>query len=157
MTGRQEIWATLKMVVGLIAEGDTQTAQGIINASGITLPTGDLINGAYDESGNLYQMPEQIIADPINLSPLEKSAKPEIQAAKPDDTDEEELERRREEKGKAVLKSGDTVRVKARLSDRGGPDVVINLAKDHTIRILIRRIHDEAGVRSNYQIPDFTL
>lgn len=150
VTGRQEIWGALKLVVGLLGEHDIQTAQGILDASVITVPTGDLVNGAYDEVGNYYQMPEHMISDPENLVPEEK-----IAAAEPvnhdgedndDDTDEEEAERRREEKGKAVLKSGESFKVKARLSDRGGPDMVITLAKDQNVRVLARRIQDEAGI-----------
>lgn len=60
--------------------------------------------------------------------------------------DEEEVERKREEKGKAVLKIGDIVKIKARLSDRGGPDIVVTLGKDQPVRILVRRIQDEANV-----------
>ena len=133
------------MVVSLLAEGDIQTAQGILDASGVTLPTGDLINGAYDEMGNFYQMSEHIISNPQNLIVQEADAKG--LEAESEDADEDEIERRREEKGKGVLKSGDTLRVKARLSDRGGPDIVIALAKDQNLRVLTRKIQDEAGVR----------
>lgn len=145
--------------MGLLGENDIQTAQGILDASVITVPTGDLINGAYDEIGNYYQMPEHMISDPENLMPEEKGAAAE--AANEDrnddeDTDEEELERRREEKGKAVLKSGESIKVKARLSDRGGRDVVITLAKDQNVRVLVRRIQDEAGVRISLEAPDLS-
>ncbi|MCJ1223673.1 hypothetical protein MMC12_000316 [Toensbergia leucococca] len=144
VTGRQEVWDTLKMVVALVGEGDVQTAQGILDASGVTLPTGDLINGAYDEVGNFYQLPEHVIMNPVNivLGSQDDIAKgPDIQ----EDTDDE-VERRREEKGKGVLKSGDYVRVKARLSDRGGPDIVIQLGKEQNIRTLVRRVQEEANI-----------
>ena len=136
------------MVVALVGEGDVQTAQGILDASGVTLPTGDLINGAYDEVGNFYQLPEHVIMNPVNivLGSQDDIAKgPDIQ----EDTDDE-VERRREEKGKGVLKSGDYVRVKARLSDRGGPDIVIQLGKEQNIRTLVRRVQEEANVPSFY-------
>ena len=134
------------MVVVLVVEGDIRTAQGILDAAGVTVPTGDLVNGAYDEIGNLYQMPEHIVSDPANLvcTSHEVIAKGETVNEETDD----ETERRREEKGKGVLKIGDTIRIKARLSDRGGPDIVITISKDQTVRTLIRRIQDEAHVRS---------
>ena len=135
------------MVVELLAEGDTQTAQGVLDAAGVTLPTGDLNNGAYDEMGNFYQMPEQIISDPVNVVSQDIGVKGESLESDTEEMDEDDIERRREEKGKGVLKSVDTVKVKARLSDRGGPDVVILLAKDQNVRVLVRRIQDEAGVR----------
>ena len=146
VTGHAEIWATLKVVIDLLADGEITTAQGILDAAAITVPTGDLKNGAYDESGNLYQIPEYVISDPENmLSGTEHILKGE-EDSKDVTEDEEEIERKREEKGKAVLKTGDFVRIKARLSDRGGPDVLVMLGKDQPVRILVRRIQDEANV-----------
>lgn len=148
VSGRPEIWATLKVVTGLVTEGEIQTAQGILDASAVTVPTGDLMNGAYDEVGNFYQMPEYIISDPNNVFPgsQENMVKGENTS---DATDEDEVERRREEKGKGVLKTGDVIRVKARLSDRGGPDIIISIGKDQTIRVLVRRIQEEVNVRES--------
>lgn len=146
VTGHAEIWATLKVVVGLLADGDITTAQSIVDAAAITVPTGDLKNGAYDEAGNLYQIPEHVISDPQNLAPDEGIiAKGEISNEVTDD--DEELERKRDEKGKAALKTVDLVKVKARLSDRGGPDVVVAIEKDQPVRTLLQRIRDDAGVR----------
>lgn len=136
----------MRVVVGLLADCEVQTAQGILDASAITLPTGDLINGAYDEVGNFYQLPEHIISDPVNLV-LESREDNTKGINKLDATDDDdEVERRREEKGKTVLKIGDTIKVKARLSDRGGPDVIITLGRQQSVRVLIRRIQEEANV-----------
>ena len=146
VTGRPEIWASLKAVVDLLGEGDIPTAQGILDAAAITVPTGDLKNGAYDEAGNLYQMPEPVISDPQNLfmdPPKDLAGEAPTDASE----DEAELERRREEKGKTVLKSADTLKVKARLSDRGGPDVIVAIGKEQPVRALARRIQEEANVR----------
>ena len=129
-----------------MGDGDITTAQSILDAAAITVPTGDLKNGAYDEAGNLYQLPEYVISDPENmLSDATNILKGEDES-KDVTEDEEEIERKREEKGKAVLKIGDIVKIKARLSDRGGPDVVVTLGKDQPVRILVRRIQDEANV-----------
>ncbi|KAK0509379.1 hypothetical protein JMJ35_007773 [Cladonia borealis] len=146
VTGHAEIWSTLKVVIGLLANGDITTAQGILDAAAITVPTGDLKNGAYDEAGNLYQLPEYVISDPENmLLDSDNILKGEDESKDVTD-DEEVIERKREEKGKAVLKIGDIVKIKARLSDRGGPDVVVTLGKDQPVRILVRRIQDEANI-----------
>ena len=145
VTGHAEIWATLKVVVGLLADGDISTAQGILDAAAITVPTGDLKNGAYDEAGNLYQIPEYVLSDPQNLVPdQEIMGKGETSNEVTDDDDE--LERKREEKGKAVLKTTDLVKIKARLSDRGGPDIVVAVGKDQPVRAVLQRIRDEASV-----------
>ncbi|KAJ4403863.1 hypothetical protein N0V85_004999 [Neurospora sp. IMI 360204] len=46
-----------------------ETAQTILSAAEITLPTGDLAQGgAYDSLGNYYSLPEHIVSDPTNLS-----------------------------------------------------------------------------------------
>lgn len=104
------------------------------------------MNGAYDQVGNFYQMPEHVISDPSNVV-----ATPRDDADKGEDTmegtdEEDEVERRREEKGKGVLKTGETVKVKARLSDRGGLDIVVTIGKEQNVRVLIRRIQEEAHV-----------
>jgi len=45
-----------------------------------------------------------------------------------------------------VLKRGDIIKIKARLSDRGGPDVVVSIGKNQAVRVLVRRIRKEANV-----------
>ena len=133
--------------MGLLAEGDIATAQGILDASAITLPTGNLMNGAYDQVGNFYQMPEHVVSDPSNVVAASRDEEADRGEDTTEGTDEEdEVERRREEKGKGVLKSGESVKVKARLSDRGGPDVVVTIGKEQNVRVLIRRIQEEANV-----------
>lgn len=137
--------------------GDIPTAQGILDAAGITVPTGDLHNGAYDETGNHYQIPEPIVNDPGNVV---IDAQDEISKSEDSDevtdevTDEDELERRREEKGKGVvIKSEDMLRVKVRLSDRANPDIVVSVGKDQNVRTLIRRVKEKADVIA---APSFT-
>lgn len=90
-------------------------------------------------------MPEYIVGDPNNVIPASRDEIVKAQDIQ-DATDEEELERRREEKGKGVVKSGELIKVKARLSDRGGPDLVISVGKEQRVRILIRKIQEEANV-----------
>ena len=147
VTGHAEIWATLKVVVGLLADGDITTAQSILDAAAITVPTGDLKNGAYDEAGNLYQMPEYVISDPQNLVLNQQGDIQKGEVSNEATDDDEVIERKREEKGKSVLKTGDMIKVRARLSDRGGPDVVISLGKDQAVRTLVRRVQEEVNVR----------
>lgn len=135
------------MAVDVMMTGDLETAQGIIDAAGVTLPRGDLISGAYDEVGNFYQMPEPIVSDPTNvISGSHETVDVAVKAETGENHEEEEAERRREEKGKAVLKTGDMIKVRARLSDRGGPDVQILVGKDQSVRVLARRVQEEVGV-----------
>ena len=133
--------------MGLLADGDITTAQSILDAAAITVPTGDLKNGAYDEAGNLYQMPEYVISDPQNLVSNQQGEIQKGEVSNDATDDDEAIERKREEKGKSVLKTGDMIKVRARLSDRGGPDVIISLGKDQAVRTLVRRVQEEINVR----------
>jgi hypothetical protein len=166
VTGRPEIWAALKNVSELLREGELATAQGILEAAGVTTPTGNLIEGCYDEAGNLYRLPQTLILDPTNVIPDETMKQPNrnsnidgetmvglseaksaaLDSGQAEDTEKEEedrgaTERRREEKGKASER--DAVKVKCRLSDRGGPDVVVLLGRSQTVGALARRIKSE--------------
>lgn len=67
-----------------------------------------------------------------------------------DDLLDKEKERRREEKGKRNER--DLVKVTARLSDRGGPDVVVGIGKEQTVAALVRKIQAEAKVRYHYDV-----
>jgi hypothetical protein len=129
-------------------EGGIATAQTILEAADVTLPTGDLANGAYDAFGALYSLPEWVVADPVNLVVEEDDEGEEgLMKGNPEVVDEEEeAARRREEKGKAVLAAADVISVTARLSDRGGADVTVQLGKADSVRLLTKRIFEESGV-----------
>lgn len=160
VTGRVEIWGALCTASEFLRSEDVATAQTIIDAAGITVPTGDLCDGCYDEAGNLYRMPEPVVADPENLQhgtgPGDDIGNAGsvhhtgtlAEAKTIDDSDEEEaeeaLEQRREEKGKRAER--DTMKIRCRLSDRGGPDVVVTIGKSQTVGVLARRVQSEALV-----------
>lgn len=144
------------MIVELLAENDIATAQGILDAAGCTAPTGDLVNGVYDAQGAFYQLPEWVVCDPVQFVDIDKGKVidkgEDIERDGEEeeyDEDEEEEEnkraRRREEKGKGVLR-GEVMKVKARLSDRGGKDLMVNMGREESVRVLIGRIKEEAGV-----------
>ena len=136
------------------------TAQSIISAADITLPTGDLAQGAYDALGNYYSMPDHIVSDPLNVSTRPDSVadddgmgdtKADLTAGEETteegdvDTDDQTT-RRREEKGKAVVDVRDLIKIQARLSD-GSKDVVVMIGKDTTVRGVARQLAEEANVR----------
>ncbi|EEH46780.2 uncharacterized protein PADG_02878 [Paracoccidioides brasiliensis Pb18] len=170
VTGRPEIWAALSTASALIRAGDINTAQGILDAAGVTVPTGDICDGCYDESGVLYRLPEHIAMDPINVvESVDANDNNTICAATADlgdeddvgrnklavdvDSDDElidDIERRREEKGK--VNERDLIKVTARLSDRGGPDLVLMIGNNQTVGALARKIQTEAGIGSKHQV-----
>ncbi|GAB1319150.1 Ubiquitin domain-containing protein 2 [Madurella fahalii] len=188
VTGRQEIWQTLHAALEILWVADEAarngltrrvseddgpseddpaialaTAQSILDAADITLPTGDLYNGAYDAFGNYYQLPHPIVSDPLNLVWKPGSNEDDdLDDAKTDLTGgeemaeereyaDEEAERRREEKGKAVVDIRDQITIKARLSD-GSRDVNVAVDKADTVRSIARLIAEEAQLHSSKKI-----
>ncbi|KAJ5361488.1 hypothetical protein N7541_002332 [Penicillium brevicompactum] len=155
VTGRAEIWAAVSTAISLMRAGDLTTAQGIIDAAGITVPTGNLCEGCYDEQGVLYRLPQCIVSDPENLVSGEdeghadeddqelSDGKLATDDASGDELISQDAERRRDEKGKTSERN--LVRVLARLSE-GGPDVPIAIGKSQTVGFLARKVHQEAKV-----------
>lgn len=163
MSGRPEVWDALRVALSFMRDGDLQTAQSIIDAAGITVPTGDLCEGSYDESGALYRLPQCIVSDPVNIVPdppqdesLEEHAGSEGEddnladsKMMADGSDEELIpeddeERRREEKGK--ISARDLISVTARLSDPEAPDVTVTVGRSQPVSVVARKIHQEAKV-----------
>lgn len=205
VTGRQEIWQTIRAALEVLwaadmaaaqraelaehqhhqlgNEGPSEedpaialaTAQSILTAADITLPTGDLAQGAYDSLGNYYSLPEHIVSDPQNIARGRRrrtgSREDDIGDAKAGlsgededeedetaeerenatDNDDDETERRKEEKGKAVVDVRDLLSVRARLSD-GSKDVTLSVAKGDSVRTVARQIAAEAHLPSNKRV-----
>lgn len=168
VSGRAEVWAALRTTLDLLREGDVATAQGIIDAAGITVPTGDLCEGCYDENGVLYRLPQCIVSDPDNIADDSGAVGDTNDEAEDDDLDdglsdhkvapgesEEELIAegvdRRREKGK--MSERDMIKVHARLSDRGGPDVVVAVGKTQSVGVLARKIENEINVGVSFPYP----
>lgn len=179
VTGRPEVWQVLRTALEAMWEGDIRraagveplddddsggmaTAQGILKAAEVTLPTGDLSNGVYDSLGNYYALPEWVVCDPTNVV---NNGEVQRQSAAQDDKgegdltgddtaeelDEDEALRRREEKGKAVVDMKNLVKVRARLSENH-PDVIISIDADESVRSLARRIVEESGLPSTRHV-----
>lgn len=140
------MWGSLRLAIELLREGDVGDAQGVLDASGVTVPTGDLVDGCYDEQGALYQLPAWVVAEPLRI--VEDDGK-EIEAE--EDIDHgykgEEEEEPDGDKGKEVVGVGDGIKVKCRLSDRGGPDVVVLVGRKERVGELVKKVQREAGVR----------
>ncbi|KAI4864202.1 hypothetical protein F4820DRAFT_346239 [Hypoxylon rubiginosum] len=180
VTGRPEVWQVLKAALEVLWEADLShasggeppdedgvgglaTAQSILKAAEVTLPTGDLSNGVYDSLGNYYALPEWIVSDPVNVAE-EGSAKRSKGGAgrKGDDDltgeedtveelDEEETMRRREEKGKGVANIRDMVKVRARLSENL-PDVIVSVSSEESVRSFARKVAEESGLPSTKRV-----
>ncbi|PHH76009.1 hypothetical protein CDD82_4194 [Ophiocordyceps australis] len=183
VTGRPEIWQTIRAALSVLTHPDTDddaaeidglaTAQSILSAAEISLPTGDLVNGAYDSLGNFYQMHAWLVADPTNLAhddedhdddsgddaeshrSLSPTRKQSILRTDHDDDAElsssDSIDKRRREKGKAVLDMRDHLSVRARLSD-SGRDVNVSVRKSDAGRTVIRAIVSESALPPSKKI-----
>ena len=63
-SGRMEIWQALRLVC---ESQSTELAQAIIDSASITVPTGALSDGCYDELGNQYVIPLYCFVEPTNM------------------------------------------------------------------------------------------
>ncbi|KIW13142.1 hypothetical protein PV08_08329 [Exophiala spinifera] len=169
VTGRPEIWEGLKQAIECLREGDLPDAQGIIDALEVTLPTGRLEEGAYDAQGSLYKIPQAVISDPTDV--IEDIADMDSQTVSgPADSDtlamkleaaedanmgvgqaQTDAEKTKEAKGKAAVDK-DAMNVRCRLSDRGGPDVVVQLGRTQRVGLLAQRIRDETDMHDQARI-----
>lgn len=152
VTGRPEIWSAIKEVSGLIRQGNLTDAQGILDAAGITLPTGRLEEGAYDERGVLYRIPENIVSDPKNV--VEDDEVPNTAIGKKLEADAITVPASEEEvadKGKDVIEEN-AMKIRCRLSDRGGPDTIVLLAPTQPVSVLLRRVRTEATIASSSKV-----
>ncbi|KAL8693257.1 MAG: hypothetical protein Q9218_001891 [Villophora microphyllina] len=150
VTGRSEVWGCLKLVVELLGEGKVEEAQGLLDACALTVPTGDLVEGCYDEGGELYMLPGWVVAEPEVVEDEDiggGTAKAE--------SDERLME---DEKVKNVVvdtgevREGGNVKVRCRLSDRGGADVVVAMGRRESVKILVKRL--EEGVKVTFRDYD---
>ncbi|KAF4962084.1 hypothetical protein FSARC_9818 [Fusarium sarcochroum] len=168
VTGRPEIWQTIHAALQVLwnpASQDAQddgsdglaTAQMILSAAEISLPTGNLANGVYDALGNYYQLPEWAVCDPQNVQEdQDEVAKGNISTVEEDTAADEELsddeiEGKKQEKGKEVDDVRELVKLRARLSSNG-QDIKVSIAESETVRNVAKKIALEAGLAPTKKI-----
>jgi hypothetical protein len=140
-------------------DGGLATANSILSAAEITVSNGDLTKDLYDRFGGLYKLPKHIVSDPQNLAPSpppepEDDGEGSKEEGESDEVDEDEILRRREEKGKAVVNEADLVDVKVRFSD-ARPDRIVRVGQDDSVRLVVRRIAEEIVVSHPKNCFDF--
>lgn len=187
VSGRPEIWQTLHAALDVLWAADTTrrddpndstddknpslalaTAQSILDAADITLPTGNLADGAYDLLGNYYQLPAHIVSDPTNIASGDdgnadnddddrfgeaKTAEDATADANDDEGQnlDDEAERRRVHKGKSVVNVSDQVLAVVRLSNTAR-DLKLYVGKDEAVRSVIHRVMEETNLPSGSRV-----
>lgn len=171
MSGNPEIWKALRVVSEEVRNGNVSEAQAILDALGITCPTGKIARGSrrnggvsgsgrkgglYDERGEMYDIPPWVLVDPEDVVEDEDDEKDMEAGAPPggdggEDGDEDDADdpaaiaRRRDEKGKGRAEDpGELVQLRARLSDRG-TDITISIGMKQKVGDLVRSIRQRIG------------
>ncbi|KAJ2558279.1 hypothetical protein EV175_000869 [Coemansia sp. RSA 1933] len=62
--GRTEIWQALRVAS---ESADAQLAAALLDSIAVTVPTGRFTDGAYDERGVCYKVPQYCISEPTNI------------------------------------------------------------------------------------------
>jgi Ubiquitin-binding domain len=74
--GLEETWNSIRVAVELSHQNDLPTAQAVLDSAGITIPSGDLGLGCYDELGHRFVVPEFALSEPSNILDDEVEMKP---------------------------------------------------------------------------------
>ncbi|EMR09297.1 hypothetical protein PNEG_02257 [Pneumocystis murina B123] len=140
--GSLEIWNTLRLVLETIPESLT-TAQTIINTAGIILPTGDLIDGCYDQRGSYYFIPPYIFSEPTNLI----SENPEqSKNDKLNSIIENEENTKLSESQDSQIKNEHVNEIIVRLSDTS-KDILIKIDSKNSIADMKQHVAKIAGIK----------
>lgn len=138
----------MQLAVNVIREQhDLSTAQGILDAAGVTVPRGRLEEGVWDQQGQLYGLENWVISDPIDV--IE------------DEDGEDEIDAK---DGAASIAEGDTnavpmkntidaptFAIKCRMSDRG-TDIMVQPRKGQATKHVAQLIREGAKLS-----PETTL
>jgi hypothetical protein len=166
VSGNDEVWKAIRVVCEEVRKGNVAEAQAIIDALGITCPSGRIVSGRrrvgerrsergglYDERGEMYEIPAWVVMDPEDVvEDLAEDGEKDVVAGAPLDgagdpgqEDAEAAEQRRDEKGKGRAEDpGEIVHLRARLSDRG-TDIVISVGMKQKIAEVVRKIREQIG------------
>jgi hypothetical protein len=65
--GLEATWNSIRVAVELSHQNDLPNAQAVLDSAGITIPTGDLGLGCYDERGHRFVVPDFALSEPSNI------------------------------------------------------------------------------------------
>ncbi|PSK45348.1 hypothetical protein B9Z65_2488 [Elsinoe australis] len=152
VTGDPAVWNALKIICEMLRAGDVSGAQGVMDAVGLTCPTGRIKSekpargavregerrkgGVFDEQGRGYDIPGWVVGDPDDLVEEPEMGDGGEKGVESDGESDED------EKGKG--REGEVVKVRARLSDKG-IDVVVEVGIEQKVRLLVKRLQDKSG------------
>jgi hypothetical protein len=115
---------------------------------------GDLSKGVYDELGHRYEIPPFCLANPLNMveEPVAGIGETQLQSEGDDGQVHDDIRITSDEgadhlgKGKMPERAGREFTLKARLSDRGGPDVYVKFKEYESVKKIADKIAEKAQV-----------
>ncbi|KAJ1727117.1 hypothetical protein LPJ72_006084 [Coemansia sp. Benny D160-2] len=143
--GRKEIWQALR--VASESTTDTQLASAILDSIGVTVPTGRFVDGAYDDRGVCYRVPQYCINEPANLAETDDGWSGKSAAASSASVSASALASRGEQQQKQ--------RVVVRLC--AGGDVELALAPDTTVAQIQQQLVERGHVMADARVRVFYL
>lgn len=124
------------------------TAQTMLSAAEISLPTGDLADGAYDSFGNYYALPEWVVAEPQNLADSSEGVRNGASfQGEPDSTvafANSDSGEPSDSQANALTAENQT-QVRARLSETG-KDIVFYIRKSDSVQSIVEKIAEQCRV-----------
>ncbi|KAL9092335.1 MAG: hypothetical protein Q9165_004509 [Trypethelium subeluteriae] len=177
--GREEVWAVVRFACEAMREAMNSTsdagsvgmegggagegmggggmgvgladAQGILDAAGLTCPSGRVRDGVYDAQGNRYVIPNWVVRDPEDIVDDEDGE---------EEKEKEEVVRVEKGKGRMVEEEEEggnkIVTVKIRRSDPE-TNYKVRLGKGQSVGALIQRFREEAQLPADLNIRIFFL
>ncbi|KZZ96150.1 Ubiquitin supergroup [Moelleriella libera RCEF 2490] len=157
VSGRQEIWQAIRAAIDVMQGWDHEilggwtveglaTAQSILFAAEISLPTGDLANGVYDSFGNYYQLPQWVVSDPDNMI-----VKNEGDHQAEETTSEAGTHHSGGQGQDPTIRSHEKIIIRTRLSVTGR-DLDIEIDRSESLRDLIRKLGRQASLSPDHEV-----
>ncbi|ORX68849.1 hypothetical protein DL89DRAFT_294031 [Linderina pennispora] len=142
--GRREVWQALQLAC---ETEDAEMAAVVLESAGVTVPTGRVLDGVYDELGARYVVPRYCLSRPQNIVSADSTGAGVCMAKESDLVSVSSA-------GEASLVAHVT-EVTVRLAI--GRDVVVKLAQDTTLAAVERVLKEEHHVPTHTRVRFFYL
>jgi len=142
--GLVETWNSLRVAVELSHQNDLSTAQAVLDSAGISIPTGDLGQGCYDELGHRFVVPDFVLCEPSNISDDDVEAKPR-------DSSSTAIMKHETEGLESVDNAETSYSVKIRMSTTA-KDVGVNFSGAENVVDVKKRLMEQAGLTGDVKL-----
>lgn len=142
--GLVETWNSLRVAVELSHQHDLSTAQAVLDSAGITIPTGDLGQGCYDERGHRFVVPEFVLSEPSNIMDDEVELKPR-------DSSSTAVMKHEIEALQSIDEEDESYTVKFRMSTTS-KDIGVNFKGNENVVDVKKRLMQQVGLTGDVKL-----